>query len=55
MSDETQAKVPVEPTLDDILAQYIAGEEAGRPVDRELLAYSSSLPIATRCSGWRCR
>src|SRR5262245_144035 len=39
MTDETQAPTPSEQSLDNVLAEYIAREEAGRPADRqELLA-----------------
>src|SRR5262245_32805408 len=37
MPDETQTNTPIEPTLDEVLAQYIAGEEAGHPADRQSL------------------
>src|SRR5262245_54421799 len=37
MTDETQAPTPSEQSLDDVLAEYIAREEEGRPVDRQAL------------------
>jgi serine/threonine protein kinase len=37
MPDETQAPTPIEQSLDDVLAQYIASEESGQPVDRQQL------------------
>src|SRR5262245_37733806 len=37
MTDETQAPTPSDLSLDDVLAEYIAREEAGRPVDRQAL------------------
>src|SRR6476646_3705143 len=39
MPDETLANTPLDSSLDDILAAYIASEESGQPLDqRELLA-----------------
>src|SRR5256885_8126372 len=37
MSDKSHSSTPTEPSLDDVLAQYIAEEEAGRPLDRNQL------------------
>lgn len=37
MTDETQAPMPSDLSLDDVLAEYIAREEAGRPTDRQAL------------------
>src|SRR3954451_16262089 len=37
MSDETEVPMPVEPSLDDVLAQYISAEESGKPLDRQQL------------------
>src|SRR5690242_9510350 len=49
MSDPTQAKTPIESSLDDVLAQYIAGEERGRVVDRqELLGQYPQFAIELR-------
>src|SRR5207237_1735353 len=37
MPDETQAPTPIHQSLDDVLAECIAAEEAGQPLDREQL------------------
>src|SRR5882724_3984697 len=37
MSDKSDSSTPTEPLLDDVLAQYIVVEEAGRPLDRNQL------------------
>src|SRR5262245_38522465 len=40
MTEETQAPTPSDLSLDDVLAEYIAREEAGRPADRQALLAS---------------
>jgi serine/threonine protein kinase len=37
MSDQTEFSAPGSPSLDDVLVEYIASEESGRPLDRQAL------------------